>query len=434
MAQGTPDLEQYFPAGLRLLEHRPAGGGESEREKVYALPSEPQARISRLRDFSDLDGPSRPGPAGAAGRTRKRAGDRSEGDTGALIAAAPTDLTGVFEAGPDGPSRNGDDLAESDLDNLTAVLGHEVAANTMKNYRVQWNNFVNWASGKGVRALPADPRHVAAYVAERIEKHGHKPATLRAAAAAIAFIHRAAGQDDPCAGPEVKRTLSSATRKAGRGQKQAQALTTEALTAIRSTACSPRPGRGGRPEGRETARCRGNLDIALISLMRGRHAQGLRGRRPDLERHSVRGRRHGTPADPALQDGLRGRGGRRFPVRPDDGGAQADMRRKGLHGQRVRAASQPDLTAHQAGGAGGGAGGRLQRPLAQGGHGPGPGEGRNRAAQPDERGALAHPGHARSLHPQRDRREGSRRAVPRLLPPRRMNGALFQEENPTYGD
>ena len=268
MAQGTPDLEQYFPAGLRLLEHRPADGGESERDQARALLSGPQARISRLRDLADFDQPSRPGPARAAGRTRNRGGDLSEADVGALIDATPTDLTGVTEVGPDGPSRNGDDLAESDLDNLTAVLGHEVAPNTMKNYRVQWNNFINWAAGKGIRALPADPRHVAAYLAERMEEHGHKPATLRAAAAAIAFIHRSAGQHDPCAGPEVKRTLRSATRKAGRGQKQAQALTDEALVAIRSTACSPRPGRGGRPEGRETARCRGNLDIALISLMR----------------------------------------------------------------------------------------------------------------------------------------------------------------------
>ena len=264
MAQGTPDLEQYFPAGLRLLEHRPVNGGENELEQARALLPGPQSRISRLRDLADLDEPSRPRPTGAAGRTR----DRGETDAGALITSAPADLTGVFEVGPDGPSLNGDELAESDLDNLTAVLGHEVAPNTMKNYRVQWNNFINWAAGKGVRALPADPRHVAAYLAERIEEHGHKPATLRAAAAAIAFIHRSAGQDDPCASPEVKRTLRSATRKAGRSQKQAQALTDEALVAIRSTACSPRPGRGGRPEGRETARCRGNLDIALISLMR----------------------------------------------------------------------------------------------------------------------------------------------------------------------
>ena len=268
MAQGTPDLEQYLPAGLRLLENRPVNGGKSEREQARALLSGPQVRISRLRDRADLDEPSRPEPARATGRTRNRGGDRSEADAGALIDGAPTDLTGVIEAGPDGPSRNGDDLAESDLDNLTAVLGHEVAPNTMKNYRVQWNNFVNWAAAKGIRSLPAAPRHVAAYLAERIEEHGHKPATLRAAAAAIAFIHRSAGQVDPYASPEVKRTLRSATRKAGRSQKQAQALTDEALTAIRSTACNPRPSRGGRPEGRETAMCRGNLDIALISLMR----------------------------------------------------------------------------------------------------------------------------------------------------------------------
>ena len=434
MAQGTPDLEQYLPAGLRILEHRPANGGESEREQARALLPGPQARISRLRDRADLDEPSRPEPARATGRTRNRGGDRSEADAGALIAGAPKDLTGVIEAGPDGPSRNGDDLAESDLDNLTAVLGHEVAPNTMKNYRVQWNNFVNWAAAKGIRALPADPRHVAAYLAERIEEHGHKPATLRAAAAAIAFIHRSAGQVDPYASPEVKRTLRSATRKAGRSQKQAQALTDEALTAIRSTACSPRPSRGGRPEGRETARCRGNLDIALISLMRDAMLRVSEAAVLTWSDIVSEARRYGTPVDPALQDGRRGRGGRRFPVRSDDGGAQADMRREGLHGQRVRAASQPDITAHQAGGAGGGAGGRLQRSLPACGHGPGPGQGRNRVAQPDERRALAHSGHARPLHPQRDRRQGSGRPVPRLLPPRRMNGELFQVGNPIDGD
>ena len=62
--------------------------------------------------------------------------------------------------------------------------------------------------------------------------------------------------------------LRSATRKVGRGQKQAEALTAEALTVIRSTACAPRRGRGGRFESLDTARCRGNLDIALICLMR----------------------------------------------------------------------------------------------------------------------------------------------------------------------
>ena len=109
---------------------------------------------------------------------------------------------------------------------------------------------------------------MAAYLAERILLHGHKPATLRMAAAAIAFVHKNAGMDDPCASPEVKKTLKSATRRAGRSQKQAEALTAEALDAIRSTAHNPRVGRGGRMESRGTARSRGDLDITLASLMR----------------------------------------------------------------------------------------------------------------------------------------------------------------------
>ena len=105
-------------------------------------------------------------------------------------------------------------------------------------------------------------------MAERIEQHGHKPATLRVAASAIAFVHKTAGVDDPCASTAVKRTLWSATRKAGQSQQQAAALTAEALAVIQSTAREPRRGRGGRCESQETASSRGNLDIALISLMR----------------------------------------------------------------------------------------------------------------------------------------------------------------------
>ncbi len=143
-----------------------------------------------------------------------------------------------------------------------------MARNTKANYRAQWRNFIVWALGKGLRAFPANSAQVAAYLAERIEKHGHKPATLRVAASAIAFVHKTAGVDDPCASTAVKRTLWSATRKAGRSQQQAAALTAEALAVIQSTAREPRRGRGGRCESQETASSRGNLDIALISLMR----------------------------------------------------------------------------------------------------------------------------------------------------------------------
>lgn len=263
MAQGTQKVEFNIRAGSRLLEHRPSQGDGSDREPACTFPLEPQAKISRLWDSSDSD----PVPESelAAVVVGNRFNGYSEVVASTLVVAAS--MVGA-EVEPTESSRRADGLTDSDLGNLTAVLGHEVARNTLTNYRVQWRNFVVWASGKGIRALPASPSQVAAYLAERVEDHGHRPATLRVSASAIAFVHKSAGLEDPCASLEVKRTLRSATRKAGRSQKQADALTAEVLDAIRSTACKPRRGRGGRLEGQESARCRGNLDIALISLMR----------------------------------------------------------------------------------------------------------------------------------------------------------------------
>ena len=187
-------------------------------------------------------------------------------DSGESAAAAGPTVAGELAlAGAPGGAEG---LTESDVGNLNAVFEHEIARNTIDNYRSQWRIFSTWALKKGVQALPAEAAQVAAYLAERIEQHGHKPATLRVAAAAIAFAHHSAGMPDPCASPEVKRTLKGATRKAGAHQHQADALTAEALALIQAGARCPRRGRGGRLESPQTALTRGNVDIALISLMR----------------------------------------------------------------------------------------------------------------------------------------------------------------------
>ena len=166
-------------------------------------------------------------------------------------------------------TREGSDrLTEHDRAHLASVLGHEVSENTRKNYNSQWGRFTGWARERDIRALPADPLQVAAYLAERMERHGHKPATLQTAAAAIRFVHRAEGLPDPCESAEVKNTLRSARRKAGMEQRQAEGLTDEALDAIVSTACLPRRWRGGRTESPGAAERRGVLDIAIIRVMR----------------------------------------------------------------------------------------------------------------------------------------------------------------------
>ena len=106
------------------------------------------------------------------------------------------------------------------------------------------------------------------YLGERFESEGHKPATLRAAASAIAFVHKACGLDDPCDAPGVKGLLRSVTRAVGKMQKQAAALTADAQAQIMTTVCDPRTGRGGGLESVVTARRRCEVDIAIMWVMR----------------------------------------------------------------------------------------------------------------------------------------------------------------------
>ena len=165
-------------------------------------------------------------------------------------------------------SEAAEELTEAGIENLREVFDHEIAVSTRENYLAQWRRFAGWAFDSGVTALPAEPESVADYLRESIERDGHKPATIRVSAAAISFVHRAASMDNPCSAPDVKRALRGATRTVGRFQRQAEALTSEALAIIQTTAYEQRTGRGGRLESKETARLRGGLDIVMISLMR----------------------------------------------------------------------------------------------------------------------------------------------------------------------
>ncbi len=159
-------------------------------------------------------------------------------------------------------------LTESDARSLNGLSRHEVTHNTIRCYRSQWRSFVTWATARRIPAVPAEPEHVAAYLAERFEQHGHKPATLRVAAAAIAYVHSSCGLPNPCNHQDVKRTLRGATRMAGKAQKQAKGLTADALDAIEAIACRPRLGKSGRRESPQAAARRGSVDIALVRLMR----------------------------------------------------------------------------------------------------------------------------------------------------------------------
>ena len=115
------------------------------------------------------------------------------------------------------------------MEALCEYLENGLAENTRKNYLGQWRLFSDWAQKMGVSALPADPEQVATYISERSAKLGHKPATLHTAAAAIAYVHRASGLGNPCDNTSVKSALKNATRRTGKLQRQAEALTLESV-------------------------------------------------------------------------------------------------------------------------------------------------------------------------------------------------------------
>ena len=241
--------------------------GESSRQLGGAVPAEPADPPGRLSEPAHLARTREPRPVVIeAGALTRHGGAAAAAHPLVVDAeAAPSGAVGRDSAGS---GLRGAGLTRFDTTNLNSLLSHQIAHSTLATYSSQWRNFVAWAQSRGLRALPADPVQVAAYLAERIEEHGHKPATLRVAASAIAFVHRTSRLDDPCASQEVKVTLKSATRKIGRAQKQAEALTADVAAVIETSVQQPRLGRGGRLESTLAARRRGNIDIALICLMR----------------------------------------------------------------------------------------------------------------------------------------------------------------------
>ena len=94
-------------------------------------------------------------------------------------------------------------------------------------------------------------------------------ATIALARAAISHAHAAAGTakgDNPARHPVVAEMLKG-WRNQAPAQKQAGALTAQALTRIRETARLPRRGRGGHLETPAAALARAAVDLAIIGVL-----------------------------------------------------------------------------------------------------------------------------------------------------------------------
>ena len=125
-----------------------------------------------------------------------------------------------------------------------------------------------WALESGRESLPADPRTVALYLGH-LAADGKAMATIALARAAISHAHAAAGTakgDNPARHPVVAEMVKG-WRNQAPAQKQAGALTAQALTRIRETARLPRRGRGGRIETPAASLARAAVDLAIIGVL-----------------------------------------------------------------------------------------------------------------------------------------------------------------------
>jgi site-specific recombinase XerD len=88
-----------------------------------------------------------------------------------------------------------------------------VPENTRRAYASDWALFSDWCRDHKVPNLPADPRTIAAFLAD--EAPHAKPSTLRRRLAAIAKMHLVAGHLNPCATEAVKATFKGIERTYG---------------------------------------------------------------------------------------------------------------------------------------------------------------------------------------------------------------------------
>jgi site-specific recombinase XerD len=105
------------------------------------------------------------------------------------------------------------------------------AANTLRAFRADLEEFIRYCDNHGYSPLPANPDAVAAFI-DSVCESGVTSATIRRKLVSIASIHRLARQPDPTKDTDVKLAVRRMHRKLGRLAKQAYGITSPLLTKL----------------------------------------------------------------------------------------------------------------------------------------------------------------------------------------------------------
>ncbi len=99
------------------------------------------------------------------------------------------------------------------IEKAANFVRESVPENTRRAYAADWAAFSEWCRIKRVAALPADPRVVAAFVAD--ESQRVRPASIRRRLASIAKMHKVSGHPSPTTVEPVPSTMKGIERTHG---------------------------------------------------------------------------------------------------------------------------------------------------------------------------------------------------------------------------
>jgi site-specific recombinase XerD len=117
-------------------------------------------------------------------------------------------------------------------DAASGYVAAALAERTRQAYAADWRAFIAWCRAQGgLTPLPADPRAVALYLADRA-RQGRRVSTIERALAAITQAHRLAGHDSPRAAAAVRQVLKGIRRQHGVRPRRVEPLRVEELRAI----------------------------------------------------------------------------------------------------------------------------------------------------------------------------------------------------------
>lgn len=113
--------------------------------------------------------------------------------------------------------------AHSRLARTLARIDGAYSHSTIRAYRADFEDFIEFCSTAGKRALPATPIAVADYIGELVRR-GRRSASIRRALAGLAAIHQLNGFTDPTKDIEVKLAVRHMHRQLGRYSRQAHGI------------------------------------------------------------------------------------------------------------------------------------------------------------------------------------------------------------------